>query len=117
MKEARTHSVSPWFENPGLFGVGIGFDWAHIHYLCFLLKFSFSFFFWPHLRHMEVSRPGTEYEQLQHRLQLGQHWILNPLHWGQGSNPSHCKDNTGSLTQCATSGTPLVTRSSIETDT
>ena len=46
----------------------------------------FLFLFWPHLRHMEVPRPGTESElQLQPMPQLQQCQILNPLHLSRNS--------------------------------
>ena len=38
------------------------------------LRSRLFFFFWSHLQHMDVPRPGTEPPSLQ-----WQHWILNPL--------------------------------------
>ena len=64
-------------------------------------------FFWLHLLHMEVPRPGTESEpQPQPRSQLQQQWIFNPRCWGQGLNPNHHRDHTGSLTHGTTERTP-----------
>ena len=37
-------------------------------------QLSMSFFFWLHLRHVEVPGPGVEPVP-----QYGQHWILKPL--------------------------------------
>ena len=53
--------------------------------VCFLF-----FAFWPHPRHMEVSRPGIESElQLWLTPQLWQHHILNPLcQIGDWTHPS-----------------------------
>ena len=49
-------------------------------------KMPTTFFFWLHLWHMEIPRPGIKSEpQLWSMPQLQQHWILNPL--CQGLNP------------------------------
>ena len=42
---------------------------------------GFCLFVWLHPRHVEVSEPGN---------------------WSHSSDPSHCSDNTGFLTHCAT---------------
>ena len=66
----------------------------------------FCFSFLAALWHMEVAKPGIRSElQLQPRLKLWQHWILNPLcrAWGQTFVPAlpRCRQP-----HCATAGAP-----------
>ena len=82
-----------------------------------------SFFLQAHLQHMEVPGLGVELElqlrpvpqPLQHQsclcdlcCSLRQHRNLNPTEQGQVSNLYLHRDNIGSLTCCATRGTPIL---------
>ena len=72
------------------------------------------FIYLPHPQHMEVPGSGTESKmQLWPMPQLQQRWFLNPL--CQARNQTHISvvtqataETTGSLTHCATAGSPLL---------
>ena len=79
---------------------------------CFLGFCKFKKIFWPHLWHMEVPRPGTESKLKQ---QPTPRWSnAGSLTHSTGlemkpatqQRPTFCRDSTGSLSNCATVGTP-----------
>ena len=108
-----THNVCDRIERPNLSSRPP--VWLQINSISLSFFFFVFLFFSPHPQNMEVPWPGVESE-LQPTPQLQQCWILNPLHLAGSnphlsSNPSHFRDNTRSLTCCATTGIPNSTAS------
>ena len=92
--------------HPNFHKFNVLFYWVYIFIsfildiTCFITDFFFksSIFFltlWPHPWYVEVPRPGILSKlQLQHILQLQQHWILEPTAPSLGSNPYLSSDSS-----------------------